>query len=80
MISGNGDDLLLNQRESRFRIRNPIKAYRANRVRKRKILETAMLSREEKTREDLERFLMQLQEQNSWVTLQLPRINYQVRF
>jgi len=70
------DDVLLN-RGRRFQLRNPIKAFRAYRVRKRKMLEDEMLSREEKTREDLERFLMQLQEQHSWVTLQLPRINYQ---
>ena len=74
------DDPLLAEPKSRFKLRNPIKAYYADKARKRILLENEMLRREELMKEDLERFLMQLQEQHSWVTLHLPRINYQVSF
>ena len=72
------DDPLLAEPTSRFRLRNPIKHYYAEKARKRKILEIEMLRKEELMKEDVERFLMQIQEHHSWVTLQLPRLNYQV--
>ena len=74
-MNADTDPLLV---EPRFRLRNPIKHYYAEKARKRKLLEIAMLRKEELMKEDVERFLMQIQEHHSWLTLHLPRINYQV--
>ena len=71
-------DPLLAEPTSLSRLRNPIKHYYAEKARKRKLLEIAMLRKEELMKEDVERFLMQIQEHHSWLTLHLPRINYQV--
>lgn len=78
MAESKEDDLLLQPRNTWFQSVNPIKAYRARKAKEQLSLEKEMLRREEMMKEDLEKYLMQLQEQHSWVTLQLPSLNHKV--
>lgn len=55
--------------------RNPFKAYREYQLRKKLERERLLLAREEKMKEDLERYLMQMEEQRCWVAYHLRHVN-----
>lgn len=57
--------------------RNPVKMYREYRTRKKLENERLLLQREEKMKEDLERYLMEIEEQRCWLAYQLNHVNYQ---
>eukprot|EP01031_Cornospumella_fuschlensis_P035932 gene35932-43580_t len=61
----------------RKRWKNPIKAYLARRAQRKLERENALLLREEKMNEDLERYLMQIEEHRCWVAFQLGHLNFE---
>lgn len=56
---------------------NPIKIYLAYRKRLRMEKEQALMLREERMNEDLERYLMEIEEHRCWVVFQLGHINFE---
>lgn len=56
---------------------NPIKLYQAYRKRKKMEAEQALLQREEQMNQDLERYLMGIEEHRCWVAFQLGHINFE---
>lgn len=61
----------------RKKSRNPFKAYREYRLRKKLENERLLLAREERMKEDLERYLMQMEEQRCWLAYHLRHVNAQ---
>jgi WD40 repeat protein len=61
----------------RWKMRNPYKTYREYRKRKKVESERVLLIREEHMMEDLERYLMEIEEQRCWKAYQLNHLNYQ---
>eukprot|EP00981_Chlorochromonas_danica_P005093 scaffold1034_cov175-Ochromonas_danica.AAC.19 len=62
---------------SSHRWKNPIRLYAAYRKKKRLEKEKELLLREERMNEDLERYLMEIEEHRCWVTFQLGHVNYE---
>ncbi|RYH11919.1 hypothetical protein EON65_38525 [archaeon] len=62
---------------SRKRWKNPIKVYLARKAHRKLEREQALLLREEKMNEDLERYLMQIEEHRCWVAFQLGHLNFE---
>lgn len=56
--------------------RNPIKLLQEYRTKKKIARERKLLQREETMKEDLERFLMEVEDRCAWVTYQLNNVNY----
>lgn len=56
--------------------RNPIKLLQEYRTKKKIARERMLLQREETMKEDLERFLMEVEDRCAWVTYQLNNVNY----
>lgn len=56
--------------------RNPIKLIQEYRTKKKIARERKLLQREETMKEDLERFLMEVEDRCAWVTYQLNNVNY----
>ena len=56
--------------------RNPFKLLLGHRTRKKILRERKLLQREETMKEDLERFLMEMEDRSAWVTFQLNNMNY----
>jgi WD40 repeat protein len=66
-----------NLQPSERRWMNPVKIYRAYLKRKKLEKEKALLLREERMNEDLERYLMEIEEHRCWVVFQLKHLNYE---
>ena len=55
--------------------RNPFKVLRGELKKREIIWERKMMQREETMREDLERYLMEMEDRTTWVTYQLNNVN-----
>ncbi len=64
------------ENDTKWKIKNPIKMYIEYRTKKRMEKERLMVIREEKMMEDLERYLMELEDKRSWIVFQLNTLNY----
>lgn len=75
MDSANAEEDGADAQRRKKRIRNPWKVYRERQTRLRLERERLLLAREETMMEDLERYLMQLEEQHSWLAYHLNHVN-----
>lgn len=62
--------------EQKWKVKNPIKMYIEYRTKKRMERERVLVLREEKMMEDMERYLMELEDKRSWIVFQLNTLNY----
>ena len=69
----NGDENESNQKKKGF---NPFRSWMEHRKRKQIEKERILLLREQQMMEDLERYLMEIEEKRSWAVLQLNELNY----
>lgn len=66
-----------NENSNKNKWRSPLQKYKEYRARKRIERERALLLREERMNEDLERYLMEMEDQRCWLAFQLNHINFQ---
>jgi WD40 repeat protein len=64
------------EKDSKWKLKNPIKLYIEYRTKKKLERERLMMLREEKMMEDLERYLMEMEDKRSWIVFQLNTLNY----
>lgn len=65
------------KRKAKSKYRSPLMKYVEYRTKKKEEYERVMLLRDERMVEDLERYLMEIEEERSWIVLQLNHLNYQ---
>jgi hypothetical protein len=65
------------ERSNEKKWKSPVTVWLENRKRKQIERERVLLLREEKMMEDLERYLMEIEDRHSWSVLQLNQLNYQ---
>lgn len=74
-VSSNTLSIELNS--SKRKIINPLKIYMQYRKKKRLEIERKLLLREATMKEDLERFLMEIEDRNCWIAYQLNHVNHE---